>query len=780
MTSELIVLEGCAPVPLAGYLKALGVFRLVAEQKDPDARGFWRDERFVLKTRLSREELVGFFLNEFHPTPVISPWNGGSGFYFQEGKTKEKDPATGKRIKTGVRDQATEATRVLDNILSSKTERLRAYREAIESAKVRLTVRNFNAAPGDDDKAKLIRELRSEAPDATAAWIDASSTVTQRDVVFPPLLGSGGNDGNLDFSTTIIQAIISLIDLQSGAPSAEANSLLTASLFAEVTQTGGGTAISQFAPSAIGAPNSSVGFGGASSGIAWDVIFGFEGALVMSTALARRIGAEGDGAASFPFMIARRGVFGAGAGNVAPADENARGEFWAPLWRRPATLGELTTLFREGRAVVDRKIANDALDFAQALGRLGVDRGVEQFERYAFEQRYGNMHLGVPLGRWRVERNANADLVAEITASGWLDRARAAVRGKGAPASMLALGRRLDDALFRLAGDKSSDAVQEALMAIGALVVETGRRPKLRESLPPPPRLSSDWSKTADDGSHEFALAAALASLDAPTAEEKFRLPFRRHLAPMNVVSKNGRDKDQWDETTEAHALAVWTGRDLIRDMGRVLERRLIEAQRREFLRNGKPEFPLHGWRSAPLSAVAAFLEGRAENRRADDRIAALATGLAWTHSSAPASASPEHETALPFAYAVLKPLFDPKGVAKPRPPKSRAHGADDKRDRKPVDPLPLARLLHAGRIEDAVLAAHRIARGAGLSGPFESALRDAHRLPSSALTPARDAKAAERLTAALILPIRDSDMERVAWRAYPDSKQDEENSDAA
>ncbi|MCL4714158.1 MAG: type I-U CRISPR-associated protein Csx17 [Hyphomonadaceae bacterium] len=786
MTSELIVLEGCAPVPLAGYLKALGVFRLVAEQKDPDARGFWRDERFVLKTRLSREELVGFFLNEFHPTPVISPWNGGSGFYFQEGKTKEKDPATGKRIKTGVRDQATEATRVLDNILSSKTERLRAYREAIESAKVRLTVRNFNAAPGDDDKAKLIRELRSEAPDATAAWIDASSTVTQRDVVFPPLLGSGGNDGNLDFSTTIIQAIISLIDLQSGAPSAEANSLLTASLFAEVTQTGGGTAISQFAPSAIGAPNSSVGFGGASSGIAWDVIFGFEGTLVMSTALARRIGAEGDGAASFPFMIARRGVFGAGAGNVAPADENARGEFWAPLWRRPATLGELTTLFREGRAVVDRKIANDALDFAQALGRLGVDRGVEQFERYAFEQRYGNMHLGVPLGRWRVERNANADLVAEITASGWLDRARAAVRGKGAPASMLALGRRLDDALFRLAGDKSSDAVQEALMAIGALVVETGRRPKLRESLPPPPRLSSDWSKTADDGSHEFALAAALASLDASTVDDGFRLPFRRHLAPLSV----SKAREAWDDTTEAHALAVWTGRDLIRDMGRVHERRLIEAQRREFLRNGKPEFPLRGWKRAPLAAVASFIA----NRRTDDHIGALAAGLAWAGQfSRTATEMATDETMTsdawrnakaastkersddeapwpPLVYAALKPLFDPKGVAAPRPPgkATRQYGKDDTRARKIVNPLPLLRLLQAGRpIDEVVIAAYRIARGAGLTVPF----------PADKLT---SAAVPARLAAALILPIRDSDMERLAWRAYPDSKQDEENSDAA
>lgn len=75
------VLEACAAVPLAGYLKALGVFRLVAEQADPDASGFWRDERFVLRTRLTEVELVRFFVEKFEPTPVVAPWNGGSGFW---------------------------------------------------------------------------------------------------------------------------------------------------------------------------------------------------------------------------------------------------------------------------------------------------------------------------------------------------------------------------------------------------------------------------------------------------------------------------------------------------------------------------------------------------------------------------------------------------------------------------------------------------------------------------------------------------------------------------
>ena len=38
-------------------------------------------EAFVLGTTLTDEELVRFFLDEYRPSPIISPWNGGSGFF---------------------------------------------------------------------------------------------------------------------------------------------------------------------------------------------------------------------------------------------------------------------------------------------------------------------------------------------------------------------------------------------------------------------------------------------------------------------------------------------------------------------------------------------------------------------------------------------------------------------------------------------------------------------------------------------------------------------------
>ena len=124
-----LILNGCAPVPIAHYLKALGILRLVSEDSehgDPRALGCWKGNTFELSSTINREELLNFFLHDYRPTPIINPWNGGSGFYFRDEKTKEKDPVTNKRIKTGVRNEETSATREVTSIAGSTIKRFSA------------------------------------------------------------------------------------------------------------------------------------------------------------------------------------------------------------------------------------------------------------------------------------------------------------------------------------------------------------------------------------------------------------------------------------------------------------------------------------------------------------------------------------------------------------------------------------------------------------------------------------------------------------------------------
>ena len=75
------LLTGCRPRPLASYLKAIGLLRILSEQNDANAKGSWDGEVFVLSTELDQIGLEAFFCDEYAPTPIIAPWNGGSGFY---------------------------------------------------------------------------------------------------------------------------------------------------------------------------------------------------------------------------------------------------------------------------------------------------------------------------------------------------------------------------------------------------------------------------------------------------------------------------------------------------------------------------------------------------------------------------------------------------------------------------------------------------------------------------------------------------------------------------
>ena len=110
-------LEGCAPTPLAHYLTAIGILRLVGEQADADARGWWDGESFILATVLDPDELLAFFLDQYEPTPFLAPWNGASGFF------KTWNPKTRKLRNSKNAD-------ALDTLLNNEAPRWEGFRDA--------------------------------------------------------------------------------------------------------------------------------------------------------------------------------------------------------------------------------------------------------------------------------------------------------------------------------------------------------------------------------------------------------------------------------------------------------------------------------------------------------------------------------------------------------------------------------------------------------------------------------------------------------------------------
>ena len=81
----------------------------------------------------------------------------------------------------------------------------------------------------------------------------------KRSNVFP-LLGTGGNDGRLDFTNNFMQRLANVISLAVGKnPPDTSTAFLSASLFADTLVSLGKTAVGQFNPGGIGGPNGTQG-----------------------------------------------------------------------------------------------------------------------------------------------------------------------------------------------------------------------------------------------------------------------------------------------------------------------------------------------------------------------------------------------------------------------------------------------------------------------------------------------------------------------------------------
>jgi CRISPR-associated protein Csx17 len=737
MAVEKISLAGCRPTPLASYLKALGVLRLVCEQSDPTAAGFWRDERFHLRTRLDRDGLRHFFLQEYAPTPIIAPWNGGSGFY-------PKDAKEG-----------------IEALAAAEASRFASYRTAIALGKRLIDERGLDERPSDKAKLELIAGLRACAEDSMLAWIDAAVALTIDRMAFPPLLGTGGNDGRLDFTNNFMQRVAELFDLNSGSAIRKAVGLLDAALFNDARLGLAAAAIGQFSPGAAGGPNSTAGYEGPSRVNGWDFVLMLEGAVVFAGGVSRRL--EGADAAylSYPFTVR---AAAAGFGTASPQEQTeSRGEIWLPLWHRPSTLGEVRMLFREGRLSVGARPARDGLDAARAVAGLGADRRIAAFERYGFVKRQGLAYLAVPLGRRIVRPNPTAELASDLDRGRWLERFRREAAAD-APAELRAAARDLEEALFELtamrtAAPEEPALVQDVLTTLGKAASVLAARPRLWDRLRPPPLLSAAWVRQAFVDTPQFRIATALAWLHAraplqqPRGEEpvpigsgsggKWRaiLPMRCHFAPLDRERAS-----EWNEG-EGGTLAVWGNGGLTANLCAVAQRRLIEATR-----DSLTEKPFAAVIGVGSGDIAAFLDGDAGF---DRLVADLLAGLSWV--SWPDKDEREKLLAvwksepgpLPLTYAALKPLFTPD-VALEQPSLRLPEYF-----RLPIPPA-LPSLLAADRVSDALRLGMDRARGSGLATPFIRAQ------PPSRPNDGR------RLLAALTIPVRLGVVRDSIARAYP------------
>ena len=371
MTTYEHVLHGCAPVPLAGYLKALGAFRLVAEQIDTKAHGFWRDERFVLRTQLTEDELIKFSAEKYEPSPIISPWNGRAGFLEGEDDESDRKSSAGSRPDSDAGEGEAEESDAKPSRKGAKLvrryesagDRFKKLRSAVEIYRSIDVIKELDKArveakPLQEKRRKktqlskiekdrlkdlegfikrvraaVIANLRSETPDWAVDWFDACQRITQERTVFP-LFGSGGLDGSRDFGVNFGVALEGLFDFKTGKALENTIALIRESLGFEIVPSLGSGNLGQYEPAGVG-ENITAGFGGEQPFNPVDFIFLLEGAVLFSGATTRRLGSN-ETRLSFPFTV---GAVTAGSGAAASTDDKNFAEFWAPDLDTPCMPG---------------------------------------------------------------------------------------------------------------------------------------------------------------------------------------------------------------------------------------------------------------------------------------------------------------------------------------------------------------------------------------------------------------------------------------------------------
>lgn len=706
--THMLELRGCAPEPLMTYLKALGVFRTVAEQMDKYARSWWKNDSFMLKSALDRDALVEFFLKDYRPTPIVSPWNGGSGFFSRDN------------------------SKAMDTILKLESPRFRLWGEVVSTGK-----RIVSRGEGIDKrnfKEWTLAKCRAEFPDDALDWLDATYVLTEDGATFPPLLGTGGNDGRLEFSNNFMQNVISALNLDERRDGVSlARSRLIAALFNDGSpESMRKRSTGFYNPGGVGGANASVGFNDVALTNPWDYVLMLEGVLMFAGAATRRLVSPSSPKAVFPFT-ADSSPAGYGTSADSEYGYSSRAEFWAPLWDRPTSSQELRHVLSEGRAQIGRRQGANGTDFARAVVGLGTESGVRQFQRHGFMARNGLAYLAAPLGRFYTpdhnasERTHLANVLFDLDS--WLYSLRRNASGSSVPTGLGTVLRQIEVAILEFCQRGRPRDLQEVLIAVGRAERWVGRS-VLRQSVGPLSRLSWEWTHHAYDGSAEFRLARAMASIlpEPPEGNRKVG-PIRENLEPVDT---GGRPS--WRDNS---ASFVWGAGDAYSNMVAVLERRCLEG-RMSGTREGT-SLPLNGTYSATFSDLVSLIDGRVDAQRLSDIAMPLSFATYWPRQ-ARGDSQPHRSFStpvdLPSAYAVMKLTLLSGKFKLPE------YGVEDGIDIA-MEPSMLS-MLRKGRIEDAYRIACRRLRASGLrpisNDPgIRNGLEQGRRLAAALLFPLDD-----------------------------------------
>jgi hypothetical protein len=186
---------------LGDVLIGYGLFRAISEQVDPDATLWWSAAGPVLDTVL--DDVPGWLLTDYAPSPVVCPWNAGSGFGLGWG------PDGRQKI-------STRACPDHDVLVASSDPRVDQWRATVLECRrlvEQATARGWT-------KPGMVTAARGRLPDTALPWIDTAVAVigdAGDRLVVNPLAGTGGNVGSADLGVVTARYVVRALGLDDAA-----------------------------------------------------------------------------------------------------------------------------------------------------------------------------------------------------------------------------------------------------------------------------------------------------------------------------------------------------------------------------------------------------------------------------------------------------------------------------------------------------------------------------------------------------------------------------------
>jgi CRISPR-associated protein Csx17 len=471
---------------------------------------------------------------------------------------------------------------------------------------------------------------QAEAPEDQLPFF-AAHAVPHARVSFNPLLGSGGNAGRRDFSAGWKRAVDALATAPkeakgrgkkkvarggdaAAAPDTRRSELDAFLVGHPLTLLLGKLAAGSWFSEATKLYNSGQAPAREGQLSPWAMVLACEGLSLLAGSASRRLGARTRAIGAFPFVTQPVAPEAAGeAGRIL-------GELWAPIWARPMTLAETTTLFSRGRAELSGRGAVTPAAFATAIRQRGVDAGIREFRRFTLG-RTTSANTFEPRLEARFSLDTGKELASRATSS-TLERITALIEQHGFPRDRK-VGQRwrfeglrgpIEAALLDVAAEPSRSEAGIALLdAIVYALDRIDRNRNFREGNVRWEPLPLEWLLSSFAGEQpgvEARLALALAS-GFPAA-----LPFTAFRFGVEWVrERNGTREYDWttkpawfEHSKVAPARWVWGPGELARAIGAVVSRKLLEEGKRDGASASRPlgRAPL----PATTSQVRRWLDG--------------------------------------------------------------------------------------------------------------------------------------------------------------------------